>query len=342
MKAFANDNYSPVAAEILQAMLAANNDHQAPYGKDDYTKKATVLIKQAMGRACEVALVTNGTAANVLALSLALTSYHSVLAATSAHLVTHEVGAVFAQSGAKLVTIAAENGKLTAGKVALTVEQERFWGAHNNQPRVLSITQATEVGTVYTAAEIKALADCCRQYHLYLHMDGCRIYNAAVALDSSIAELVQYVDILSLGGTKNGLMFAEACVVFHPELMAGLPYLHKQVLQLYSKMRYLAVQYIPFLEQELWHRYASQANQMATKLATGLKKFPQISLKYPQQTNQIFAYLPSNIIPDLQLAFPFYVYDNSSGLVRLATSFDTQPNEVEDFLQLLAAKLHHN
>ncbi len=335
MKSFASDNWATAAPEILAAISAANHGHAPAYGADEYTQKAMQLIKEQFDRLAEVIFVYNGTAANTLCLKVAADSYQSILAARDAHIVTSEVGAPCAATGAKLVTLEHTQGKINPADIAKAIAKETYWGTHSNLPRVLSLTQATEMGTVYTIDELAEISKICKKHNLLLHMDGCRLYNAAVFLNKSLNDITQYVDLLSLGGSKNGLLFGEAVVVFNPDLFERASYLHKQLLQLQSKMRFLSAQFIPFFEAKLWCDYASHANKMAQKLATGFAKHKSLKLVYPVQTNQIFVSMPKEMILTLQKEYPFHEFDKENNLARLVTSHDTTVEEVDGFLGLV-------
>lgn len=336
MKTFASDNFSPVADEIMQALHACNHQHVAAYGGDDYTKQATQLIKKEFIRELTLLFVYNGTAANTLALKSATRSHQSIITVDSAHIATHEVGAPMAVTGAKLVTIPHHEGKLTAKALLEQLHIEKSAGAHNNKPRTVSISQTTEFGSVYTLDELEAIARVCHDHQLILHMDGCRLYNAAITLSATLAEITQHVDVLSLGGTKNGLMFGEAVIFFNPALSEQSEYMQKQLLQLHSKMRYISAQFIPFFKDRLWYRYAEHANKMCAYLADQLCQFESVTFMLPPVSNQIFARLPKDVIPVLQKSFPFYQLDPKDNLIRLVTSFDTSKKEIDDFMKCLS------
>ena len=250
----------------------------------------------------------------------------------------HEVGAPIAATGCKLITVKNQDGKLVPSELEKVIVQEREWGRHNNSPKVVSITQPTEYGTVYSLSELEAIHDVCKSNDLLLHMDGARIYNAAVALNTTLDMLTKHVDILSLGGTKNGLMFGEAVVIFNPTLKEGAPHLQKQLLQLDSKMRYLSAQFIPLFKQGLWKKYATQANKQCAYLAQSLEKLSGYTFAYPVQTNQIFTTIPKNVVHELQTSYSFtYPYsfcDQQVDMARLVTSFDTTTSEIGDFIRI--------
>lgn len=338
MRSFASDNNSGIATEILQAIIDANQDHATPYGNDPYTEKAKALIQQNFGKTAIPYFVNNGTAANVLTLKAVTRSHHAIICADSAHLIVHEVGAAINFIGCALFTIPNENGKITAEKIEekyLTTINER----HNNKPQVVSIAQTTEYGTIYSVAELKAIAAVCKKYQLIFHVDGCRLSNAAVALNTSLKEITADVgiDVMTFGGTKNGLLFGEAIIFFRKDLANEFEYIQKQGLQLNSKMRFLSAQFIPYLEKNIWQRNAQQANLMCQKLVQGLLKRSDIKLVCPVESNQMFAYFPQSVIEKTQAKFPYYVFNAKTGLIRIVTGFDTTEADIDEFLALAMA-----
>ncbi|QGP52664.1 Low specificity L-threonine aldolase [Piscirickettsia salmonis] len=337
MKAFASDNYAGVAPEIMAALVAANHAHQPSYGEDALTKEAIALIRQQLGDEAEVFFVYNGTAANTLALKALLKSHESVICPNSAHIVNHEVGAVTAMTGAMCLQTENLDGKITPAWIEEAYQRQKRWGHQATLPRVVSITQATEFGTVYQPVELAAISEMCQRLGLYLHMDGCRIYNAAAALNVSLAEITSNVgvDVLSLGGTKNGLMFGEAVVFLNPQLAENFAYIQKQGLQLQSKMRFIAAQFVAFFKENLWQKYARQANQACQLLAEGLTAQGYAHFHYPVQTNHVFVRLNNEVIARAQKAVPFYIFDEKIKLARLVTSFDTDVADIKNFLAAL-------
>ena len=340
MKSFASDNYSGVAPEIFMALATANVGHATAYGGDEYTLRATELVREIFNKDIKVLFVSTGTAANTLAIKLATKSYHSIICADCSHMYNLEVGAPIASTGCKVVTIETKQGKIIPEKLEKKLQDEVHFGSHNNKPRILSITQPTEFGTIYTIEELDIIADICKAYNLYLHMDGCRLYNAAIAMNEGLKSICEHVhvDVLSLGGTKNGLMFGEMVVIFNKTLQEDAEYYLKQLLQLDSKMRFLTAQFIPFFEQNLWKKYATHANTLCNELAVKLKEVSGIKIIYPVETNQIFVEMPTVIVPLLQAAYPFNVMStnetNKTSIVRLMTTFDTKQEEVDDFIKL--------
>lgn len=266
-------------------------------------------------------------------------SWNSIICAETAHINEDECGATEKFNGFKLIPVETENGKLTVDKVRPHYRGVDF--EHHSQPRVISITQVTELGTLYSIEEIKALADFAHQNNMYLHMDGARLANAAAALGCSFKQMTQDagVDILSFGGTKNGMMYGEAIIFFNTEVANDFKYIRKQGMQLASKMRFMAAQFSRYLQDDLWLQLASHANLMANKLADAVRDIPGVILTREVEANGVFAILPSEIIPQLQEAFFFYVWDENTSEVRWMTSFDTTEDDIEQFASLLRQKL---
>ncbi len=331
-KSFASDNYSGVHPEIIQAIFLANQGHAAAYGHDEYTRRAAARFREVFGPQVEVYFVYSGTGANVLGLKAALRSYQAVICSQTAHIHVDETGASENLIGCKLLPAPTRHGKIDVDGIGSLLG--RRGDEHAAQPRVVSITQTTEVGTIYTLAEIQALADFAHANGLLLHMDGARIANAAVALDLPLAAFTGQagVDILSFGGTKNGLLFGEAVVFFNPALAQDFEYIRMQGLNLHSKMRFIAAQYEALLSNDLWKRSAAQANRMAGRLADGLAGIPQVQITQPVQANVVFARLPEPAIAPLQAEYPFYVWDAAAQEVRWMCSFDTSEEDVQGFL----------
>ena len=332
MKAFASDNYAPVHPEVMEQIIKVNSEHAKAYGADEVTEKAINLIRQTVGDPnCSVNFVFNGTGANVTGLQTIMDSWNAVICASTAHINVDEGGAPERLLGVKLIDIQTPNGKLTPDLIS------NIWirtgDQHTSQPNVVSITQSTEMGTVYTPAEVKALADLAHKNNSYLHMDGARISNAAASLGVSIAELTSKagVDIFSFGGTKNGLMGAEAVVFFKSELNKKYPWIRKSAMQLASKHRYLAAQFIALLTDDLWKKNADKANAMAKLLRSKIENNPKIKLTQQTQSNAIFAILEPNHTLELQKKHNFYVWNDHTGEVRLMCSWDTTIEDVENF-----------
>jgi threonine aldolase len=335
IRGFASDNNSPVHPQILQAMEAVNEGHTIGYGDDKYTEEAIRKIKKEFGSTCQAFFVFNGTAANVLALKAITHSYHSILCGDTSHIHQDECGAAEKFTGCKTLYVPTQKGKVTIEE--LSKHLYGFGFEHHSQPRVVSITQTTEMGTVYTPQEIKEIADFAHENNLYLHMDGARLFNAAASLDLPLRAITSDcgVDVLSFGGTKNGAMFGEAIVFFKPELAENFKYYRKQGMQLGSKMRYISAQFDAFLTDELWRKNAEHANKMAQLLYEKVAKYPQIQVTQKVEANGVFAIVPPAIIPDLQKAYFFYMWDENTSEVRWMTSFDTQPEDIDNFVEIL-------
>jgi threonine aldolase len=330
-RGFASDNNATIHPDVLAAIARANVGHVTGYGHDDFTRAVEELFADQFGSGARTFLVFNGTGANVLALRAACRPWQAALCARSAHLNVDECGAPEAVAGVKLLSADAENGKLTPALLESLIVH--VGDEHAVQPRVVSISQCTELGTVYTPREVGALADFAHARGMVLHMDGARLSNAAAALGLPLRELSTDVgvDILSFGGTKNGLLGAEAVVFAAPELADGFEYLRKQSLHLASKMRYLAAQFDALLSEDLWLRCASHANAMARRLADAARRVPRLEITRPVETNAVFARLPAAATAALQKQFPFYVWDERTGEVRWMCSWDTTEEDVDVF-----------
>jgi len=328
MKALASDNYSGVHPEIMEALVQANIEHQGSYGSDEFTVRATQLFKKHFGDTTEVSFAYNGTAANVLGLSSLTQSFHSILCSELAHINVDESTAPEKFTGCKLIGIETKDGKIYPHQVEEKIL--RVGDQHHPQAKVISISQLTEYGTVYTAAEIKALSALAKKHNLYLHMDGSRISNAAVSLNNDFRSFTRDagVDILSFGGTKNGMMFGEAILIFNPEFAKDFSYRRKQGMQLHSKMRFIGAQFEAMLSRDLWKRNATHSNTMAKKLAQGLRTIPQVTITQPVDGNGVFALFPKEIMGELQKEIFFYVWNDRTGEVRLMCSFDTKEEEI--------------
>ncbi len=330
-RGFASDNSATIHPRVLAAIARVNVGHVFGYGHDPFSQRVERLIAEQFGDGARAFLVFNGTAANVLSLRAVCKPWEAVICAETAHLNVDEGGAPEALAGVKLLTVAGEHGKLTPADVEGRIE--RVGDEHAVQPRVVSISQCTELGTIYTAAETRALADLAHARGLVLHMDGARLGNAAAALGQPLSALTAEagVDIVSFGGTKNGLLGAEAVVFVNPELGEGFPYLRKQSLQLASKMRFLAAQFEALLTDQLWLECAQQANAMAARLAEGVGSVSGIRITRPVQTNAVFACLPASACAALHERFAFYTWDERVGEVRWMCSWDTTAQDVDAF-----------
>jgi threonine aldolase len=339
----ASDNFTTVHPAIMEAISKANKGYAPSYGSDAWTTQAEELIRHAFKASPKVLILPNGTGVNILALKLACKRHESVLCTDIAHIQYQESGAAESIVGCKLLIVPHQEGKITPEGVIKKLKTERAFGKHSTSPRVLSITQPTEVGTLYTLEDLKGLSKLCKEEHLLMHIDGSRLYNAAAALKASLSQIAQAasLDILSLGGTKNGLMCAESLVIFNPTLQEGADHLHKQNLGLMSKMRYLSVQYIPFFKDELWHTLAKHANHKAQEVASLVKATPHLSLSYPVETNQIFFTTPPSWIPLIQDKILCYPWDREKNEIRFITSWSTTEQDVKH-IKLALAEISRN
>ncbi|MGM0376331.1 MAG: threonine aldolase family protein, partial [Bacteroidota bacterium] len=322
MKGFASDNNSGVHPEVMEALIQANNEHAVGYGGDELTAGAENRFRELFGQQAKVFFVYNGTGANVIALQAMTRPFHAVITAETAHINVDECGAPEKHTGCKVLTVETRNGKLTPDLISKHLHGFGF--EHHAQPAVVSVTQVTELGTLYTLAELRELADFVHSYGMYLHVDGARISNAAAALDCSFKEMTTGagVDVLSFGGTKNGLMFGEAVVFLNPELAQNVQYVRKQTTQLHSKMRFIAAQFEVFLKDELWRRNARHSNRMASLLAGELEPLKDVQITQKVEANGVFAIVPKEIIEPLQEKYFFYSWDEARHEVRWMTSFD--------------------
>lgn len=334
-RSFASDNNAGIHPDILKAIEITNSGHVVAYGDDPYTEKAVAEFKKLLGNDIDVFFVFGGTAANVLGIKSATEPFNAVICAETAHINVDECGAPEKFTGCKLLTISTTNGKITAEQVAYHVHG--IGDQHHVQPKVVSITQATEMGTLYTPKEIKAIADYAHQNNMFLHMDGARIANAVVGLGVDIKEITKNagVDILSFGGTKNGMMFGEAVVFFNRELAKNFKFIRKQGMQLASKMRFVSAQFEALFFNGLWLENAKHANQMAHLLAEKIKGIPQVKITQEVQANAVFAIIPKHSIPKLQEKYFFYVWNEETSEVRWMTSFDTQEEDIESFVKFV-------
>ena len=328
---FASDNYAGVHPEVLQALIDANVGHAPSYGHDRWTERAQSVFREHFGPATRAFPVFNGTAANVLAIQAVTRPFHAVVCSEGAHIQVDECGAPERFSGCKLMLCPTPDGKLRPGDI--TSRLTGIGDEHRVQPRVVSITQATELGTVYTPDEVRAIAETAHANGLLLHMDGARIANAAVGLELDLRQITTDVgvDILSFGGTKNGLMGAEAVLFLGGPDQGDFPFIRKQGMQLASKMRFLSAQFIALLGTDLWRRNAAHANRMARLLAERLRDVPGITLTQPVQANGVFARVPPEHIPALQERAFFYVWNPTLCEVRWMMSWDTTEDDVEQF-----------
>ncbi len=335
LRGFASDNNSGVHPDILNAMNRVNIGHTIGYGDDIYTNSALDKMKEIFGEDSDIYFVFTGTAANVLGLDTITQSYNSIICAETSHIHEDECGAPEKFTGCKLLALFTEDGKLTPEIVSK--ELYGFDFEHHSQPKVISITQSTEMGTVYTPQEIRDLSVIAHKYGMLLHMDGARIANAAAYLGLSFEKFSQDVgvDVLSFGGTKNGMIYGEALVFFDKKHSVNFKYIRKQGMQLASKMRFISAQFEEYLNNDLWLRNAQHSNKMAKLLASKLKDVPEIQITQKVESNGVFAIIPKEIIPILQDAYFFYVWDEKTSEVRWMCSFDTSEEDVINFTDLI-------
>ncbi|MFF7942357.1 threonine aldolase family protein [Nocardia gamkensis] len=336
---FASDNNASVHPDIMAALAAANVGHQPAYGADVHSARLRELIKDYFGEQAEVYPVFNGSGANVVGLQAMCDRWSAVVCPDSAHIHLDECGAPEKVAGLKLVPVPTPDGKLTPELL------DRYaWGfgdQHHAQPKVVSITQSTELGTLYTPGEIAAIGALARERGMLVHVDGARLANAAAALGLPPRAFTTDagVDVLSFGGTKNGLMLGEAIVVLNPDAVRGTAYLRKAALQLASKMRYVSAQFVALLEGDLWLRNAGHANAMAARLAPAVARVPGVEIVRPVQANAVFAVLPREVTERLRKRFRFHVWDERTGEVRWMCSFDTTEADVDAFAAAITREM---
>lgn len=332
-RGFGSDNHSGAHPRILDSLVGANLGHQPSYGTDELTRECEKVFKNLCGEKTEVFFVFNGTAANVLALGALVRSHHAILASNNSHIVNDECGAPEAWLGAKIQIVATPDGKLTPELMQPYLI--RRGDQHASQVKAISITQPTEVGTVYTLHEIQRIAEFAKANGLKLHIDGARLVNAVAALGCTFREMLQHADVVSFGGTKNGLVFGEA--ILFPN---GLPdpdfrFQRKQAMQLPSKTRFVAAQFLEFIGTDLWKENADHANAMAQKLASGLGRSSFAKITQKVQANGCFVILPKPLVSKLREHYFFYVWDEHTFECRLMTSWDTQESDIDGFLEKL-------
>lgn len=339
-RGFASDNNSGIHPEILKAIANANAGHSIGYGDDRWSNEAAGLFKKEFGDDTEVFFVLTGTGANILGIKSVTRSFHSVICADTAHIQVDECGAPEKFTGCKMIPVVTQNGKITPEQIEKYLHGFGF--EHHSQPGLISITQATELGTVYQVEEIRALANLAHSRGMFLHMDGARISNAAVSLGLPFKTFTKDagVDILSFGGTKNGMMIGEAVLIFNPAMAEHSKYYRKQAAQLFSKMRFIGAQFVPYLQKEIWKTNALHSNQMAKILETEIRKLKGVIITQPVESNGVFALVPKAIIPQLQQEYFFYMWDENRGEVRWMTSFDTTKEDIMNFSKLLRKLLN--
>jgi threonine aldolase len=340
---FASDNHAGAHPAVLEALAAASAGRAGAYGADPWTERAEELFRTHFGRDARAFPVFNGSGANVAALDAVTRSFEAVICTDVAHLHVDECGAPERIAGAKLYTVATEHGKLTPDDLGRW--EARRGDEHHAQQRLVSITQATELGTVYTPAEVRALADEAHRLNMLLHVDGARIANAAASLGASLAELTTDagVDVVSFGATKNGAAFGDAVVFLRPELADGFEFVRKQLGQLASKMRFASAQLVALLEGELWLQNARHANEMAQRLRSALEPLDGVEVVHPVEANAVFARLPRTAIDTLLTQLegdpPFHVWDHELGVVRWMCAWDTEPSDVDDLVGAVGSAL---
>ena len=335
-RGFASDNNAGVHPEVLEAIARANQGHVVAYGDDPYTRSAIAKFQEHFGDAIDVFFTFNGTGANVLGLQALNRSYHAILCSDYAHIYTDECGAPEKHTGCKLIPLPHQDGKITLESV-----RHAYHGIgdqHHVQARVISITQSTEMGTVYQPDEIQALARFAHERGMFLHLDGARIANAAVSLGQTLGQATRDlgVDVLSFGGTKNGIIGGEAVVFFNRPFSADFLYLRKQGMQLASKMRFIAAQFEALLTNDLWKRSAEHANHMARVLEAELRKISQVRIVWKVESNGVFAQIPKHAIEKIKEKYFFYPWIEEDGIVRWMCSFDTTDADVNEFVKYVA------
>jgi len=335
-RSFASDNNAGVHPEVLEAIARANQGHVVAYGDDPFTRSAIAKFEEHFGAGIDVFFTFNGTGANVLGLQALNRPYHAVLCSDYAHIYSDECGAPEKHTGCKLIPLPHQDGKITLESV-----RHAYHGIgdqHHVQARIISITQSTEMGTVYRPEEIQALARFAREHEMFLHMDGARIANAAASLGQTLRQATRDlgVDVLSFGGTKNGIMGGEAVVFFDRKLSADFLYLRKQGMQLASKMRFIAAQFEALLTNGLWQRNAEHSNRMARQLEAELRRIPQVRVVWKVDANGVFAQIPRPAVQKIKDRYFFYMWIEEECIVRWMCSFDTTEEDVKEFAKVVA------
>ena len=335
MRSFASDNNSGVHPAIMDAIVKANKDHAIAYGDDKWTKQASEQLKAVFGNDVELCFVFNGTGSNMVALQTMVRPFHSIITASTGHINVDECGAPSKFTGCMVKEIPVTDGKLTPALIAARLHG--FGDQHHSQPKVIYISQTTELGTVYTPQEIKDICELAHQHDMYVHMDGSRLANACASLNLGLKELSRDcgIDILSLGGTKNGMLMGEAVIAFRPELAENLRFYRKQSAQLFSKMRYLSAQFPAYFDNNLWFENALNANKMANKLAAALQQFRSIIITQKVESNAIFLIMPPEVIHKLRLHYFFYTWDETRHEVRFVCSWDTTEADIDGLIAIL-------
>jgi threonine aldolase len=341
MRSFGSDNNSGIHPQILDAISLVNQDHAIGYGDDECTEQAEKILREIFGNDIQPYFVFNGTGCNVIALQALTKSYHSIICAATAHINGDECGAPSKFTACVMKPITTIDGKLTPDLIHN--ELHGFGEQHHSQTKVVYISQTTEMGTIYTQEEIKAICDYAHSYNIYVHLDGSRLANACARLGLGLRELSRDcgVDILSLGGTKNGMMMGETVISFRPELNQDLLFIRKQSAQLYSKMRYISAQYIAYFQNGLWLENARHANEMAAYLANQLSVFPQIRFTQKVESNALFLTMPKDVIQKMLEKYFFYFWNEDNNEIRLVCSWDTTKEDIDAFISHLKVLLLH-
>lgn len=338
-RAFASDNYAGMLPEVVAALVAANGGHQPSYGDDVYTEQLRSVVRSEFGTRADVFPVFNGTAANVVGLTAMLPRWGAAIVAESAHVHNDEGGAPERVSGIKLLTVPTVDGKLTPDSIA--TQAYGFGDVHRAQPLAVSLTQSTELGTLYSVEEIAAICEYSHRHGMLVHVDGARLWNAAEALGLSLGEFTTAagVDVVSLGGTKIGALGAEAVVVIDPDAVSGTDYIRKLSMQLSSKMRFVSAQLLALFEGDTALQAAANANAMAARLRGYLEGTPGLTITQPTQANAVFAVLDPAVAERVRAVWKFYTWDESTGEVRWMCSFDTTAEDVDEFAAAIKAEL---
>lgn len=332
MRSFASDNNSGVHPLVMEALAKANAEHALGYGDDPWTREAEYKVKEVFGEECRPFFVFNGTGSNAIALQLMTRSFHSVICTQTAHIYVDECGAPAKMTGCQLLAVDTPDGKLTPARIEPHLHV--LGDQHHSQPGAVYLSQCTELGTVYTPGELKAITALAHAHGMYVHMDGARIANAAAALGISLKEMTAGcgIDVLSFGGTKNGLMMGECVVVFHPLLAQTARFFRKQSAQLASKMRFLSCQFTAYLTDDLWLTNACRANEMAHLLHSRLSRFPELRFTQKVESNQLFLTMPRHLAAQLLESYFFYYWKEEADEIRLVTSFDTTEEDIRGFV----------
>jgi threonine aldolase len=332
---FASENFAPAHPQIMEAIVAANTGNQPSYGNDEVTRDTVLLFKNTFGQDIEVYFVFNGTGANNFGLSCMVEKHHSIFCSDVAHLYVDESNAPEAFIGCRLYPVKSSNGKIIIDELKAAIK--RIGDVHHPQPKVVSLTQPTEYGTIYTLDELKAIKAICTENNLLLHVDGARFFNAAVSLDASLAELSREagVDVLTLGGTKIGLMFGEAVVFFNPAKNNPFKFNLKRSMQLASKNRFIAAQFQRVLQDDLWHAMATHTNKLAKQFAAEVENIPSVKIAYPVETNALFLNMPKALYDSMQQYANFYFWNEERSEARFIFSFNNTTEEVIEFTERL-------